>query len=290
MEPLFKINGIFPAYSPAQEGFNFENITDNFAYIIDNEGWKLFKKNGVSSSLIDISKIEGVPNCKEYINLTVPKIPLNLIRRVTAFFAAVYKKNKTEAVGYLYYNATTNEWNFIPPVQTCTSASANYEKAPKIEGYMIAGTIHSHGSMTAFHSGTDHKDEAHFDGVHITIGKLDDIPEYSCSIVSQGARVKFDDPADLIDGMASMEEIPPEWMEMVKLSAPKSADDDKIGEKIDELYKKYFNGEISEEDYLKKLKKLEAKIDEKSSSKQSSFPPAYGAGYFTRHNGRWGGV
>ncbi len=39
--------------------------------------------------------------------------------------------------------------------------------------YQRFGTIHSHASASAFHSGTDDKDEEGFDGLHITIGNVD---------------------------------------------------------------------------------------------------------------------
>ena len=35
---------------------------------------------------------------------------------------------------------------------------------------MIVGSVHSHPGMPAYASGTDHADQADFDGVHITFG------------------------------------------------------------------------------------------------------------------------
>ena len=47
-----------------------------------------------------------------------------------------YKKMKSEAVGYVYYQASTGAWDFLPPTQTATGASAAYDQAPKKEGWM----------------------------------------------------------------------------------------------------------------------------------------------------------
>jgi len=44
---------------------------------------------------------------------------------------------------------------------------------PAPEGFELFGTIHSHAGISAFHSGTDDRDEIHFDGLHITVGNLD---------------------------------------------------------------------------------------------------------------------
>jgi hypothetical protein len=55
--------------------------------------------------------------------------------------------------------------------------------------------------MSAFHSGTDDKDEVDFDGLHITVGNMDnDLISISCSIVANGTRFTCQ-PSDYIDGI-----------------------------------------------------------------------------------------
>jgi proteasome lid subunit RPN8/RPN11 len=267
LNPLFMVNEIYPAYSTTQEGFTLDGIIDTTAYILDASGWKIFRRNGVSISLINIDELKGIQKLEERITLSSPKIPLNLIRRVTAFFKKVYDRDKTEAVGYLYYKTDSQEWDFVPPVQTNSHAAAAFgasrpEDAPrKLEdGWKVAGTIHSHGDMTAFHSGVDDKDEVNWDGVHITIGLLNKIPEYSCSVMAQGARAKYN-PADLIDGMASMDDVPDEWMAAVKLGPITGINDPKLAKRAEKLYDKYFAGKMTEEDYLKDMKKIEDEDD-----------------------------
>jgi len=93
MEPLFLINGIFPAYWIGQEGFSIEKIQAAFAYVLDAEGWKLYKRNGVSTAVISVDSVAGLATLRQEINLTAQKLPLDLIRKVTAWFKVVYQKN-----------------------------------------------------------------------------------------------------------------------------------------------------------------------------------------------------
>lgn len=295
--PLFMVNGLAPAYSSLQANFSLDSIPDTIAYIIDAEGWKLFKRNGICISLIKISTIDGSEKIDNFINFTATKLPLELIKKVTAFFKQVYDKHKSEAVGYLYYESSSGEWDFIPPAQKAGPANVKYDKAPIKNGWSVVGTIHSHANLTAFHSGTDHDDEKYFDGVHITIGKLDTrTPEFACSIVCQGARAEYE-PNDLIDGMDPVIDAPAEWMCMMKLDEPDSIDDEEVGLKIELLYDAYYDGKISEEKYLKNLAKLENKIKKieavgNTSANQAAIDTIMDGNkrlvpYVRRHN-RWG--
>ncbi|PIV50887.1 hypothetical protein COS18_03710, partial [Candidatus Falkowbacteria bacterium CG02_land_8_20_14_3_00_36_14] len=60
MEPIFQVNGIFPAYWAGQQGFSLELIEVQFAYVLDASGWKLYKRNGVSTALIPVSTVSGL--------------------------------------------------------------------------------------------------------------------------------------------------------------------------------------------------------------------------------------
>ena len=213
MRPLFSI-GPIPVFSTGQLDWSEAALpAGQTAYVIDGKGWKLVKANVLAASRIGIDSIDGLPCLDEAIMLATARIPLELVRKVTAFFAAVYRRQKSEAVGYLLYESEHRRWDFFVPPQTASTGSAQYGAAPRREGWTVAGTIHSHGSMSAFHSGTDHNDERGFDGIHITVGRLDGVPEYSCSIVVDGKRAMYSDVSRLIDGMA--DDVPPDWMDAV---------------------------------------------------------------------------
>lgn len=253
--PSFTVNGIFPAYLGIDTGFNPEEIPENIAYVLDGAGWKLFKRNGVSIALIPVKEVSGVTVLTSHITFTAMKLPLDLIRQVTAWFRAVYVKHRSEAVGYLYYQPTTGEWDFIVPTQTVGAAHASYEGAPKRPNWLCAGTIHSHGSMSAFHSGTDDADENFFDGVHITVGKLDSVPEYSCSLVVQGVREKME-PHDVVDGMAPVDQVPVQWLSAIKLPKPTGIFGSFLQTAVS-LWERYYAGELSESAYKAEIGKIE---------------------------------
>jgi hypothetical protein len=146
------------------------------------------------------------------------------------------------------------------PMQSASAAHASYEGAEKRAGWQCAGTIHSHASMSAFHSGTDDKDEESFDGVHITIGRIPDLnPEFSCSLVIQGKREKFE-IWDLVSGFPTVV-APTEWVNSVKLP-PARIFSQPFGKQAEELYDRYYAGQVSEAIYLADLKKIQKLADQ----------------------------
>jgi len=73
------------------------------------------------------------------------------------------------------------------------------------EGYITVASVHSHCSFSAFHSGTDIADEEYIEGLHITIGDVDeDHFSLVASIVSNRKRFKVD-PLDFISGIDEYE-------------------------------------------------------------------------------------
>ncbi|OGG52468.1 hypothetical protein A3H16_04090 [Candidatus Kaiserbacteria bacterium RIFCSPLOWO2_12_FULL_53_8] len=265
----FLVHGIFPVYLADAQ---VSTPTEDLAYVIDGAGWKLFKRNGISTALVPLATVNGLPALEPAIDLTAAKLPLDLVRRVTAWFRAVYLKHKSEAVGYLYY--ADGNWDFVVPPQTVSAAHATYDAAPRREGWTLAGTIHSHAAMSAFHSGTDDADEANFDGVHITIGKLDSVPEYSCSIVVQGVRRKVD-PSDLVDGMAPAEMVPVEWLAAIKLPRPVGLAEPHAAN-ASAHYDLYYAGKISEDVYVLQLNVIKAADEAGKKSTPTSFSPFAG--------------
>jgi hypothetical protein len=215
MELPFTVNGI-KAYYAESDAFDTGKIPENQAYVLDADGWNLYLRNHISESLNNIPKgIEsGMVRLKAVCTLRLEKIPYSLIRKVGKFFTEIHKLYKSEAVGYLYY-APQRGWQFYPPEQTATTAHCKYGEPMAIEGYRVAGTIHSHGAMSAFHSGTDEADEANFDGIHITIGKVDEVRyDLALSVVCGGVRYKCTEE-QLISGFGETT-VPTEWMNAVK--------------------------------------------------------------------------
>lgn len=85
----------------------------------------------------------------------------------------------------------------------------------RFDDYRLIGSIHSHGSMGAFHSSTDDGDEFDFDGLHITVGTIDTNPTYSCRFISCGHDFKISDIKDIVEMPELSGEFPEEWSKQV---------------------------------------------------------------------------
>lgn len=114
-----------------------------------------------------------------YYNL--PAIPYELMVQMDAFFRQIEKLHGTEAIliltfdpSYLKSANPSGGWGVLIPTQKNTGGHCNYEMANvmaiKPEHVLIVGSVHSHPSMKAYFSGTDHADQADWDGLHITYG------------------------------------------------------------------------------------------------------------------------
>lgn len=157
----------------------------------------------------------------EGLTLHAPKITREALEEVESFFRAVYTSHRAEAICLLYYTpAEGGLWRFIAPEQTVTGGSAHWTSpGPAPSGWFLAGSFHSHGSMSAFHSGTDDGDELGWNGVHVTVGKINSPrPEYATSVVFDGRRHKVE-LEDLV-APATPVEFPGGWMDRVSKPEP----------------------------------------------------------------------
>lgn len=183
-----------------------ETPQDDIYYIVAKEGIFLKKKVGVMESIAPVQNISILNSVNTMAKMHIKKIPGIKFARVVAFFKEVYKQYFGEAVVLLFYDEKTKAYKIVPPHQKVTGASCDYNKGISIEGMQMIGTIHSHASMSAFHSGTDDNDEKHFDGLHITVGHLNnDAVSISASIVSNGHRFVVQ-PEEYIEKLKTVEE------------------------------------------------------------------------------------
>lgn len=162
---------------------------DDICYIIAKEGIFLKKNMGIMDSIAPVDNISILESVKATAKMNIKKIPGGQFARVIAFFSEVYKKYRGESIVLLFYDEIKRVYKIIPPHQKVTAAACDYDKGITLEGMQMIGTIHSHANMSAFHSGVDDADEEHFDGLHITIGNLqDDEVSITASIVVNGHR------------------------------------------------------------------------------------------------------
>ena len=111
----------------------------------------------------------------------LPKMPMQLIKDVDTFFRHIHATLKTEAIVIFSYDPEflesddpTQGWGILVPQQQNTAASCDYDATTVVDDkddhVIIVGTAHSHPMMNAYCSGTDKKDQATMDGIHITYG------------------------------------------------------------------------------------------------------------------------
>jgi len=116
-------------------------------------------------------------SAEETCEYTMPAIPSILVDKLDQFFRLVYSQHGTESIVLLTYDTTKtgpDGWGVLVPEQVNTPAHCKYDADSiaeiKPEHVLIVGSVHSHPEMSAYASGTDHQDQADFDGLHITYG------------------------------------------------------------------------------------------------------------------------
>lgn len=162
-------------------------------------------KTIIGRSIIKASSQElDIPlDMKQSAWFTLPKIPWTLLKKMDMFFRQAYKLHGTESVlvltfdpSYLESENPSDGWGCIAPKQNNTAATCDYEfdsvMQVKPEHVFIVGSAHSHPNMSAYFSGTDHQDQADWDGLHITFGWKGEGPsEYHIGLMLGGEEWPF---------------------------------------------------------------------------------------------------
>ena len=278
----------------ANENIKPSDIKEDFAQIICSDGIYIKKSNFLYSGLFKVEKNCGKVDETITYNSSF-RIPSDLFYSVEKFLEEVYKKYSSEGVVILYYNKEVNKWAYCIPEQEVTAASASYEITDKAvyviegeynksvkslegDGWIQCGSIHSHASMDAFHSGVDDKDEFDFDGIHITIGKFNAEKNYSCRFIFSGKEVKM----SLSDVISIHKEIPEDILSLVSKKTyevtqgkfsywnketPYSSAYDKYYQKYEDAYKQYQDEDY--EYYKKPITKYETKTKYTTNNKNN---------------------
>lgn len=164
---------------------------------------------------------------------SLPYIPYSIVEKLDQFFRLVHAKHGTESIVLLTYDQTkqgSDGWGVLVPEQTNTAAHCNYDAESvlqfKPEDAIIVGSVHSHPDMSAYASGTDHADQADFDGIHITYGWQKSVnngaTQYHIELQMSGKNYKLD-PEDVFEGFNIKKDPDPDvvaWSEQVKKALP----------------------------------------------------------------------
>ena len=202
--------------------------SDTFVQLIGSNGTFVFKEGPFYRAVVKMPKTADLAELEEYCQLKVARVNLELFLQIEDFFIKIYAKHKSEAVVLLYVSIEKNTWKCKVPEQVVAGAHANYDwkgmpMSYEAEGtkFFLFGSIHSHSSMPAFHSGTDTADECHFDGLHITIGNVDEAKRsYKARWMIHGSEFGTE-----IEKVVAFPDIPKvkcedEWLEKVSEPAP----------------------------------------------------------------------
>jgi hypothetical protein len=108
------------------------------------------------------------------------KIPLTMWQDIVGFCKHSYDALKSETLIYLFYDEAADQpWTWWVPPQI--TAGMTVKSNPDDPEYAIQralypdtmfGTVHHHCATSAFQSGTDEADETQREGLHFTVGNL----------------------------------------------------------------------------------------------------------------------
>ena len=184
--------------------------------------------NFVGRAIVDASDEIELDVLTQSAWFNLPKIPYSIYAKVEAFLRAVDDAQHTEAIVLLTfdpsYGKNPDGWGVLVPTQKNTAADCDYSPESimeeKPEDVVVVGSIHSHPGMSAYASGTDHKDQAHFDGIHLTMGWMSSKGNATELYAEQqmGGHAFVLDPTDVIESQPPKAPVPEEitdWMTKV---------------------------------------------------------------------------
>jgi hypothetical protein len=166
--------------------------------LVAANGTFLVNKTALFTSVTEARGVPWLEPQKPCVQLTVPKIPRQLMERIYGFFQAVCRRWGGEAVAFLYYAQATGDFGVAVPPQElrryqCSGSwvvepSVHYGSLSPVAGYTKLGDVHSHMNFPPFFSATDGRDDWQ-DGLRIVMGNLDrPVPAVKVSFIAQGVR------------------------------------------------------------------------------------------------------
>lgn len=215
-------------YKPGTPSVTTQNTTykSKLYKVVNN-----FVGRAISESEEDFG--EGIVALQEEAQYTMPAIPNIIIKKLDEFFRLVHAQHGTESIVLLTYDITkegSDGWGILVPEQTNTSTHCSYDPDSivdfKNDDVLIVGSVHSHPEMPAYASGTDHNDQADFDGVHITYGWQKSVSngatQYHLELQMSGNSYKLN-IEDVFEDILLSKDPDPEvlaWSEKVKKALP----------------------------------------------------------------------
>lgn len=175
----------------------------------------------------------GIIALEEEAQYSMSPIPTVIIKKLDEFFRLIFAQHGTESIVLLTYDiekSGSDGWGILVPEQTNTAAHCSYDPDSivdlKDDNILIVGSVHSHPEMSAYASGTDHSDQADFDGVHITYGWQKAVSngatQYHLELQMSGTSYKLN-IEDVFEDTITSKDPDPEviaWSQKVKKALP----------------------------------------------------------------------
>lgn len=199
--------------------------------------------------LLSVELEYTVSSCTSRAQYLGPPFPREMWQEILSFFKWTYDTYQSESQVRLYVNTVKNSWKaWAYPQEARTGMTAKELDTPEAnqqrsqlfkekEGWLYFGTVHHHCSGSAFQSHVDMTNEQDQDGIHITVGKMDETvhdlhcrfylkknqfePDMSCFWdIGKGLREQL--PQELWDRVAryqmsrpGIKEFPKQWKDNV---------------------------------------------------------------------------
>lgn len=185
---------------------------DTHYYIVAKNGLFLCKKNPVMETILPVDKIPFLDIQQQELNLKYHSLTKRQTLQILSFFFQAYKKFHGESI-VLLHHSSKNGYLLHPPHQKVCRETIDYSPQDRFNGYLLVGSIHSHGKSMAFHSDghefSDYDDEVNFDGLHITVGNINSkVFTISCSVMVNGKRF-FLNPLKYMRGIKEVKIVKP---------------------------------------------------------------------------------
>lgn len=166
---------------------------DDVYYVIGKKGIFLRKKMGLVDALVPVKQLSFLEDVHPFVRLNLPRIPKPILGQIIGFFRKVYEEYRSECVVLLFLDQHMNYSIYVPP-QKVTGSSISYMRNASFPNKQLVCSIHSHAGFSAFHSGTDIDDEESFDGLHVTLGDIDEDPNVTIAVsaAANGERCAVD--------------------------------------------------------------------------------------------------
>lgn len=192
---------------------------DSCFCIMAREGLFKCRNNMFTRSCVLVNEsgldLDGLLPQEEFCFLRYTKIPRKIMEDALSFFAETARKHSAEAIVLLGYDIVDRRWLSIVPEQTSGGMEVKYTIPDDLDDHiLLPGDIHSHVDAGAFHSSTDTHDEKMRDGIHITLGKVQNKwPDISMEIVQDGKRFTLTEDMILEEWGPRSTRVPDGWMD-----------------------------------------------------------------------------